>query len=196
MIHMDTDKFFYKYQSFEETNGNKYVIENLSNNQLYFQHPSKYNDPFDSSILYYSESTVEAYINKLMKVSRYTREQAFEILSKLIQDGKIKQNGDLVRQDFRSKNFPLPLTCCFSDKNDDILMWSHYAKHHKGVCLCFKSKLIDGVPHLTINSKPLKLEPIKYEKKAPNPINLRNQIQEIGQLYKFLTTKAENSVLR
>lgn len=27
--------------------------------------------------------------------------------------------------------------CCFSEKNDDILMWSHYGNSHQGVCLEF-----------------------------------------------------------
>ena len=27
--------------------------------------------------------------------------------------------------------------CCFSEKKDDILMWSHYADGHKGFCLEF-----------------------------------------------------------
>lgn len=33
-----------------------------------------------------------------------------------------------------------PRVCCFSEINDNILMWSHYADGHQGICLCFKAK--------------------------------------------------------
>lgn len=29
--------------------------------------------------------------------------------------------------------------CCFSGTDENILMWSHYANYHKGICLRFKS---------------------------------------------------------
>ncbi|WP_292376134.1 DUF2971 domain-containing protein [Methanosarcina sp. UBA411] len=196
MVRMTDEKFFYKYQSFEDENGdyNKHVIENLANNQLYFQHPREYNDPFDSLIHYYTESTVKAYIDRLMNESQLTREQSIEHLEELIEEGVFKRKGDLLRGDFYAKDYfpPMPLMCCFSKKNNDILMWSHYAKHHKGVCLIFKSKLIEGIPHLTINYQLLKLHPIIYDKKAPAPINMRDQAEETEQMFKFLSTKSSD----
>lgn len=46
---------------------------------------------------------------------------------------------------------------CFSEKNDDILMWAHYANKHQGICLVFStaSKFFDG------------LVPVKYVPKRP-----------------------------
>jgi hypothetical protein len=193
---MEEEKLFYKYQSLEKVkdkNGNdrQYTIENLANYQLYFQHPREYNDPFDSVIHYYAESTIEAYIDKVMKGSQLTREQIIEDIENSIKDGLFKRYGDLIRQEMYGKDlFPLPLTCCFSEKNDDVLMWSHYAKYHKGICLSFKAKLIEGKPHLTVNSKALRLYPMNYDLKAPEPINLHNQIEEMGQISKFLSTKS------
>jgi hypothetical protein len=37
------------------------------------------------------------------------------------------------------KRFDNTGICCFTTVNDSILMWSHYANHHKGFCLEFKS---------------------------------------------------------
>lgn len=31
-------------------------------------------------------------------------------------------------------------TCCFSTKNDDILLWSHYAEQHKGLSIAFNTE--------------------------------------------------------
>lgn len=38
---------------------------------------------------------------------------------------------------FELKN--VPRVCCFSQRCDNILMWSHYADYHKGICLCFRA---------------------------------------------------------
>ena len=34
------------------------------------------------------------------------------------------------------------LLCAFSEKNDDILMWSHYSNNHYGVCIAYNLKSI------------------------------------------------------
>lgn len=198
MIQMFDEKFFYKYQSLEiikDKTGKdrQYAIENLASNQLYFQHPKEYNDPYDSVIHYYKESTVKATIDKWMKRHGFTREKAIDVMEKEVKERIIKRDGDLLRVNCYGRDFlPLPLTCCFSDKNDNILMWSHYAKDHKGVCLRFKSKLIEGVPYLTVNSKAVRLHPINYDLKSPDPINYHNQIEEQGQISKFLSTKSSD----
>lgn len=197
MILMTEEKFFYKYQCLEKVKDERgkdrqYAIENLANNQLYFQHPKGYNDPYDSMIRYYKESTVEAFINKLIKHG-FTRDKAIDILEEEINDGLIIRDDDLLRTEYHGRDhLPLPLTCCFSAKNDNILMWSHYANHHKGVCLCFKSKLTKGFPHLTINSKAVKLYPMDYDIIPPYPINFLNQNEDKTQFSKFLSTKSQD----
>lgn len=48
---------------------------------------------------------------------------------------------------------------CLSEKKDDILMWSHYANGHRGICLEFqvtKDPIFRG------------LQPVKYTKQYPN----------------------------
>jgi hypothetical protein len=64
-------------------------------------------------------------------------------------------------------------------------MWSHYANHHKGVCLCFKSKIIKGFPYLTINSKAVRLNHMDYDI-IPPPINFLNQNEEPGRFFILL----------
>jgi hypothetical protein len=42
--------------------------------------------------------------------------------------------------------------CCFSRRNDSILMWSHYADKHQGFCLAFSSNShLKGVNPLDVN---------------------------------------------
>jgi hypothetical protein len=37
------------------------------------------------------------------------------------------------------RSVALPDVCCFSGNKKSILMWSHYADNHKGICLSFRS---------------------------------------------------------
>jgi len=52
---------------------------------------------------------------------------------------------------------------CLSGKNDHILMWSHYADSHKGICFGFKDNLTGYIP----NEAPLYDSDIIYENEHP-----------------------------
>lgn len=54
------------------------------------------------------------------------RDTSFKLQSKLYD----KLTGE--SSDMLSRSFKL---CCFSAKNDSMLMWSHYANYHKGFCI-------------------------------------------------------------
>ena len=196
MIKMAVEKFLYKYQCLEKVkdesgNDRQYTIENLTNNQFYFQHPREYNDPYDSILRYYKESTVEASIDKLINKHGLSRDKAIDIINNNINKGRTKRDGDLLRTEcYGRDHLPLPLICCFSENSDNILMWSHYAHHHKGVCLRFKPKLKNGFPYLTINSKEVRLFPMEYDITPPYPIDFHNQNEEQIQLSKLLLTKS------
>lgn len=38
--------------------------------------------------------------------------------------------------------------CCFSERNDSILMWSHYAAQHKGICIEYDFAEADEIRYL------------------------------------------------
>jgi hypothetical protein len=72
--------------------------------------------------------------------------------------------------------------CSFSEISDDILMWSHYADAHRGICLRFSPTRFDW--------KELLVFPVEYS--ADRPIlHLANQdMQEWARV--SLLTKAEH----
>ena len=67
---------------------------------------------------------------------------------------------------------------CFTPHNDNLLMWSHYAKSHSGICIEF-----DVEKDCDFFVYPM---PIKYQKEYP-------QINILGNDYthKLLETKAD-----
>jgi hypothetical protein len=116
------------------------------NNELYFSAPSKFNDPFDCKILPVfrpSEETFKKYY--LEGATRYPKFSANPIslhekfVNHLIEDGMHKNEAEFIKT-FRGvieqKLAGIGISC-FSSKNDDILMWSHYANGHTGFCLEF-----------------------------------------------------------
>ena len=53
---------------------------------------------------------------------------------------------------------------CFSEINDNILLWSHYADGHKGICLEFdtSSPLFSKARKVDYSSEFLKIDPVKF----------------------------------
>jgi hypothetical protein len=73
---------------------------------------------------------------------------------------------------------------CFSEVYDSILMWSHYANHHKGFCIGYKDTLFKEFE----SEKRIFLNPISYV----HSIDLDTSLDEDNiwcQINKILTTK-------
>ena len=66
-------------------------------------------------------------------------------------------------RDFFNKSFPYSV-CCFTKSESNILMWSHYAENHKGVCLIYDLKETPEIWKF--------LFPVKYRKTFPIPENM------------------------
>jgi hypothetical protein len=134
---------FYKYRSL--SNGAaEYVKRTICHNELYFAKPSTFNDPFDCSpsflfeasdaeIISYFERGVQKRMPNLN--AEQVRKEAMALLGKRNpkDPAVIKEIHDIHSQRIREKIGVL----CLSEVNNDILMWSHYADSHRGICLEF-----------------------------------------------------------
>jgi len=229
---MEKPKRIYKYQPISQ-----YSLRNLKNNQIYFNDPKNFNDPFDtfqevrvkplsedvmkSMYLKFgidriafgqlekgiaSEDLCEkvfinfsknlkwfsANLRKELKLSDSTIESnSFSFFKNTVYDQTFLQKAicktfytsfndvvassmDIIREGTELKTG----ISCFSEKNDDLLMWSHYADSHKGFCLEFDC-----------NREPFtKMYPVQYSKEIPvvDPekvlINTDNNIEIIERL--------------
>lgn len=196
-------KLFYKYQP-----ANYNLFENLKNKQLYFRDPRSYNDPLDSKVKGYLKATRKKwkdYINKIHPPPRPEFKQLADITIDIyLMDGTLsKEENLLVQENPNDRIDYCPLTCCLSEESDNILMWSHYANGHKGVCLSFKSKYkpkpkLRRKPEyqLTVNSEFSPVFPIEYKLDRPEPINLVDDFLanyshlSDSLLFDFLLTKS------
>lgn len=258
--------FFYRYQSLKpatnkdgevlkDNNGNNiiYSIKNLANSQLFFNNPTKFNDPFDCKFNVVEIATREQWINFYKFAGRNQRKATMffnenkkrEILTEIkdnlylynyikhveldIKLGRLNKKDFVVYHDslgeFRKKigidmndylrSEGLPSVCCFSGTGKNILLWSHYADYHQGICLKFKShKRVFGanenyIDHLgyvqpdreycsldLYNPSTNKLNShvfyeIDYKPNPPEPINIFDEPKNL-KFSKFIITKYTN----
>lgn len=172
-------KYLYQYYS-----NIKNAISNISQGKLYLKKPSEFNDIFDTTLLideytlfqyefsfeylaflntYFIEKKLDyrvfdsdyiecknlwdAYIISKKKIPTIILLNALRFLLKTIKNSKM-DNYRIV---------------CFSERNNDLLMWAHYANNLKGVCLKFECN-----KDLELFSKACR---IKYCKERPYNFN-------------------------
>lgn len=162
-----------------------FLLQNLTNGQLYFNNIFNFNDPFEGIFRYKLSSNKEAFQQFYIKHYQGDPE---------MYKYYIKNKGELEKKINKSFDWRLKTNgvCCFSDSscNRDILMWSHYTNKHRGVCLVFN----DGLQFVTtplmnleesITAHPTGPHPVTYTKEYYNEDPLEHQVTATN----FLTTK-------
>lgn len=134
----DRPPMIYKYDSF-----NVRSLLNLKAQSLYFGSPRNFNDPYDCAITPTvsdpSADEVELirkhYVNDKAtpdSVREQFRAMPFDELKQLLISAAKKGLADV-----REKFLDTKGVTCFSELNDDLLMWGHYGGQYKGFCLEF-----------------------------------------------------------
>lgn len=101
---------------------NEYTLESFVKNYLWFSKPRFFNDPFDCNL------------EVLNNYNTFVNE-----ISILGADAK-----DIIINNTREFGI-----CCFSQTDDNIHMWAHYADGHKGICIEYDAtKFDDYFSHL------------------------------------------------
>ncbi|BDU70805.1 hypothetical protein GETHOR_29060 [Geothrix oryzae] len=161
-------KYLYKYMPFT-TN----TVTALVNKKFWCSKPENFNDPLDCGLRLLSVMSKAAFIlanEDLLRLARERKnEKAVRVLSKLLRELKHSkiQPDELINYlaEKRSAGYAKELQeigiLSLSEVNDNILMWSHYAEQHHGLCVEF---LRSEGNDLAINEKTL---PIRYSIKKP-----------------------------
>jgi hypothetical protein len=179
-------KYLYKFEKL-----NVQTLRNLKNAQVYFNTAASFNDPFDCSVL---EASVILGDNELIEIyKRFLKDNKklanIEINSvKDIPKDDINKIHEAVEKNLKTEQNRI-LTqrgcTCFSEVNDNILLWSHYADGHKGICLEFDTSF----PLFT------KVKEVKYSQNFPSmdPIKmLFGSVEEMSEEWeKPICTKYE-----
>ena len=136
---------FYKYRPMNESKMVQRVENIVMRNQVYFAAPASFNDPFDLKPAFSLAAVPERQRAEYMRLSRkfqplLTEEQhtaeADTVMASSLSPENVESTSRLI-QDMHAMALSSVGVFCVSTKRDDILMWSHYADSHCGVCLEF-----------------------------------------------------------
>ncbi len=115
---------------------NDHTFYNLEKNQIWFTSPLKFNDPFDFFIPYSLNFTNDEFKKIVPLLPGYSKEQYEQMLVHYKENPKeLEKWSEIGHTRFTSKI----RVACFCEEKTNILMWSHYANFHKGLCLKFDS---------------------------------------------------------
>lgn len=138
---MTKPEIIYKYQSF-----NSESLRNLKAQSLYFSSPLKFNDPYDCAVSATVKILSDDDVNKIRAahiqkedVPLPAKKKFAEIGNQELRDIFTKSAVKIVADD-REEFLKNKGVTCFSERNDDLLMWAHYGGKYKGFCLAFSTQ--------------------------------------------------------
>jgi hypothetical protein len=188
--------YFYKFMTIDTA---KVVLETSS---LRWSKPSLFNDPFDHQVSFefpYSEKEFSNALAKKMEDVIYGPETFFHhptLFSKAMLGLREKRNAfskeeilEIIKrgcdgsaelsQEFQANINSLITNglnqsrlLCVSENKENVVMWSHYADSHKGVCI--KLNCIEEVDNTLLAARP-----VEYSENFPVYLDINDQIDHI-----------------
>lgn len=140
---VDLPEILYHYQPLGSPEMMKRLEHTLQRHQVYFSSPSSFNDPFDCKVWPSFDGTPEQKREYVARVARMKYGTDTEKMRRQIElalaDPEYFQK---VYSKFLRTDIPTLGVYCLTQLPDDILMWSHYAGSHSGICLGFAANYI------------------------------------------------------
>ena len=153
----------YKYREFSD-NTDKIIL----NSELYFASYNSFNDPFDCNLGFreissYSDEELENCCQEELKKGVDKEKYLIDLSEKLI---KAKSEVGIL---------------CLSRNKKNILMWSHYAKNHEGLCFGFED--------IFYKDSKITYGRVKYPKSED--YELISLLRKKGEIKRMFTTKSK-----
>jgi hypothetical protein len=175
--------YLYKYQPY-----NIQTLDNIKDRYIWFSKPDDFNDPFDCSINFSFDDLTEIDWEYLYQKAREAWEKNKESNPSMAaffagdepspNFKKVYSENLKARTKIRlEKEFKQRGVACFSEKVDDVLMWSHYSDGHRGFCLEYDTRFLPFS----------KAVPVEYSEAYPT-INPTQDINNL--LIQLATTKS------
>lgn len=157
-------KVLYKYRDWSKENHRRIIEEN----EIYFTSPKDFNDPFDCriapNITQLNDEEIKKFIDKTIiqnfsdfdrkgfDIEKLIAQRTIDLTSNKIEEQRRFEEETFKKQDLHFGIFSL------SKRWDSILMWSHYANNHSGICIGFYAEELEKIASLN---------PVAYSNKFP-----------------------------
>ena len=177
-------RYLYKYRSM------KSAIEFLKDNSIYFSNYKDFNDPFESACKKKIDFTPKDYFDAFQRlgIDFFSAVQKAEEIRLGYVNGEdmLRQAADVILDGFSY--------FCMAKEPDNLLMWSHYANSHKGVC--FKFDLLQDIDTFSLTV------PVDYNSEYPefdtlngnpavNIITRKSPVWSYEQEYRTIKVKSK-----
>ena len=133
----------YHYQRLGSPEMMQRLERTLLNHQIYFSSPASFNDPFDCKVWPSFDCSLEQKHNYIERLAQQRHagdaDAAREEVERALADPQFFEKA---YSHFLEHDIPTLGVYCLSERPDDILMWSHYAGSHSGICLAFAANYI------------------------------------------------------
>jgi len=137
----------YKYKSLADEKPRTYTSRTITHQAIYFSRYDEFNDPFDCKFTVSCDGSESDRLALAEMVARYesgpdaSEQQVQRVACQVMQHLSADDGGELPfdMYEFAKESIGRMGICCFCEVNDHILMWSHYADAHRGICLEFSN---------------------------------------------------------
>lgn len=179
---------FYKYRPMNTPELVQRVESIVLHNEIFFAPPPLFNDPFDLKPAFSLDAPPECQREDYLRLSRKFQphfsdaqhnKEADSVMAKSLDAENIAGAVAIIQAMYAEVLIRVGVFCV-STKRDDILMWSHYADSHRGVCLEF-----DGMARLMAHAQQ-----VNYSRKRV-PINPYAD-DNMARMEKAMLTKSEH----
>jgi hypothetical protein len=183
----------YKYRP-----DNENTLRILRNQEMYFSFVEDFNDPFDCRVTLDCKGTEEDWIRLSESLPIPIPQNIKTVTIKYLRS--INFDPVKIRTLYKQHNFRTIVVYCLSEVHNNILMWSHYSNHHRGLCLGFATEIKGkslGIKanRPTANQYPaalfddfLPLTKVSYQNHLPKPYDIFTG--DTDALVAFMKTKA------
>ena len=131
---MDRPKTIFKYEPFALR-----AIQNLKASSVHFGSPLSFNDPYDcaltASIADTTHDELEQLRSECLTSSAYPQKVRDSIPNLTLGqfEAQIRRGAQIVIDEARENFLRTNGVTCFSETNDNLLLWSHYGGRYKGL---------------------------------------------------------------
>lgn len=164
----------------------------LIDSEIYFSSPKEFNDPYDCKSITIYKGSFDDWKDFFIR-NGLSDAESTNLANNM--KGKVLTDDDL---NSHHLDHDLNRICCFSETNESILMWSHYADKHTGICIEYTTidegifsaiPLDDSLQQINdpVLNKYFTLSRVDYQVKMPNAYN---RLQDDNKYFiQFLKTK-------
>ena len=167
-------RILYKFRGPDE-----FTKKLIQNSAIYHSSPLNFNDPFDCQLTVDTTNTFAELVDFIVRNNPGLKLKEARAQAKSWQQSPVEFRqfmNEVARTTFSRHG-----VACYALNPDSLLMWSHYANSHRGVCLRF-DVLEDVSPFSP-------LFPVRYEETYPVLNHIRNNNGAV--VTRLLTTKGK-----